>query len=207
MNGKLISIRSACEDPPGLGQGVLPGGKVHSGDAYLCLLRHLVDKEMGGNFGRQFLAGKPRMERRAIRHRTRTASECVSVFVPSCGFLQITSASAITACYLGEGALSTVPGVATVTVRVSRGEAVSAFLLTDYFQLLQPSNTGEEMRSIRRCLTAGRLRKGKSEGKGDEEREGSLDAGARILQMRVKIKTTCAEFPGHPSAEENFAPP
>lgn len=26
-------------------------------------------------------------------------------------------------------------------------------------------------------------------------REGSLDAGARILQMRVKMKTTCAEFP------------
>lgn len=79
--------------------------------------------------------------------------------------------------------------------------------IPDYLQLLQPSNTGEEMRSIRRCPTAGRLRKGKSEGKRDEEREGSLDAGAHILQMRVKIKTTCAEFPRHPSAEENFDPP
>lgn len=42
------------------------------------------------------------MERRPIKHRMRTANECVSVFVPSCGFLKITSASAITA-LLSEG--------------------------------------------------------------------------------------------------------
>ncbi len=38
MNGKLISIRSACEDPLRLGQAVLPGGKVLSGDAYLLFV-------------------------------------------------------------------------------------------------------------------------------------------------------------------------
>lgn len=47
---------------------------------------------------------------------------------------------------------------------------------------------------------------GKSEGKKDEEREGCLIAGACILQMRVKMKTTWAEFSRDLSDKEAFSP-